>query len=56
MPKYLRTLIMQETYELIVEAKDEETADQIARDTDLADYENVYGQTVFEDIEEVTNG
>lgn len=56
MPKYLHTLIMQEVYELIVEAEDEETAYQIARDTDLADYKNVYGQTVMEDIEEISNG
>jgi len=54
MPKYLHTLIMQEVYELIVEAKDEDTAYQIARDTDLSDYKDVYGQTVSEDIEEIT--
>jgi len=52
MPKYLITLVMREVYELIVEAKDEETADQIAGDTDLAEYKQIGMQTVDQTIEE----
>ena len=56
MPKYLSTIVMQEVYELIIEAQDEETAEQIARDTDLDEYTEIGGQTVDETIEEVTSG
>lgn len=54
MPKYLITLVMQEVYELIVEAKDEETADQIASDTDLEEYKQIGMQTVDQTIEEIS--
>jgi len=45
---------MQEVYELIVEAKDKETADQIASDTDIEDYEQIGIQTVDQTIEETS--
>jgi len=54
MPKYLSRVVMQEVYELIIEAEDEETADQIASDTDLDEYAEIGGQTVDATIEEIT--
>jgi hypothetical protein len=44
---------MQEVYELVIEAEDEETAEQIASDTDLDEYTQIGGQTVDDTIEEV---
>ena len=54
MPKYLSRVVMQEVYELVIEAEDEETADQIASDTDLDEYAEIGGQTVDATIEEIT--
>lgn len=54
MPKYLSRVILQEVFELVIEAEDEETADQIVSDTDLDEYKNVYGQTVDQNLEEIT--
>lgn len=47
MPKYLITLTMHETYELLVEAENEEVAMQGARDTDISTYHShrLYTQT-----------
>jgi hypothetical protein len=53
MPKYKVTLTMKETYDLYVEAENEDEALDIARDTDVYEYEQVGVQTVDEDIVEV---
>jgi hypothetical protein len=53
MPKYKITLTMKETYDLYVEAENEDVALDIARDTDVDEYEQVGVQTVDEDIVEV---
>ena len=53
MPKYKVTLTMKETYDLYVEAENEDEALDIARDTDVDEYEQVGVQTVDEDIVEV---
>jgi hypothetical protein len=44
---------MKETYDLYVEAENEDEALDIARDTDVDEYEQVGVQTVDEDIVEV---
>ena len=54
MPKYLSRVVLQEVYELVIEAEDEETAEEIAADTDLDEYTEVGGQTVDATVEEIT--
>ena len=54
MPIYKITLTMHETYELIVEAEDEDVAMQGARDTDMSEYKETGSITYDETIEEIT--
>ena len=53
MPKYLITLTMHETYELLVEAENEEVAMQGVLDTDISEYTETGVITYDETIEEV---
>lgn len=55
MPKYLFTLTMEETYELIVEADDEDMAWEIAESTDLDEMTETGNITSSFEMEEIND-
>lgn len=53
MPKYLFTLYLNEAYELIVEAPNEDEAWVIAEDTDIAEFTETGFTTSSFEVEEI---
>ena len=54
--KYIVTLELLESYEIIVEAPDEDTASSVANEIDLAEWRNTDSDTQHFEVRELVEG